>query len=351
MNTDKTIIKEREKMDKFLNKMREKIEKILAFLKKHPEKYFGAGAIDRELGFDRGYNSWPTHGLLLELKKEGILEQKENSGFRIKREEILEQQHSSGLETQKTEKILAFLKKHPEKYFGAGDIDRELGFDRGHNNWPTHGLLSKLRDKGILEQKSGSGFKIKREEVLEQKHDSRLKRKQFFDKQQDSRLKRERILEQHNPGLEIKRYGMTYKQRFVSLFLFILLICSGGLGWNLFLKSNDCNHFNYDIKRLMDNQSNLLLTYGLFAEHSLTKDAQKSFKKMIDLKEPLIRSKIESFQKMCRSRLRTTQVKTLFKSFEMYVVTKQKVFKESQWVSLNWLRKNIPVDPSAYDID
>ena len=45
----------------------------------------------------------------------------------------------------------------------------------------------------------------------------------------------------------------------------------------------------------MDNQDNLLLTYGLFAEHSLTEDKQKGFKKMIDLREPLIRANMEHF--------------------------------------------------------
>ena len=57
--------------------------KILDFFKAHPNKYFGAARIDARLDLDRGHNSWPTHGILLELKKEGFLEQKPGSGFKL----------------------------------------------------------------------------------------------------------------------------------------------------------------------------------------------------------------------------------------------------------------------------
>ncbi len=77
------IIKEKEEG---LNMNEDEIKKkqILDFLREHPGEYFGAGVIDRKLGFDPGYNHYPTHRLLQELLAEGLLEQRHGSGFRIK---------------------------------------------------------------------------------------------------------------------------------------------------------------------------------------------------------------------------------------------------------------------------
>ena len=142
---------------------------------------------------------------------------------------------------------------------------------------------------------------------------------------------------------------MTQKQQIVALSFFILLLFAGGFGWQTFLNSNSCHYFNSDISRLMDNQNFFLLSYGLFSEHNLTEDKQKSFRKIIELKEPSIKSKIENFQKLCRSNFRKNQLITMFKSFEMYLVTKQNLFNDNQVLGFNWIRKNIPVDQSIYD--
>ena len=144
---------------------------------------------------------------------------------------------------------------------------------------------------------------------------------------------------------------MTYKEKLVGLSLFIMLLFAGGIGWQAFLNSHDCDYYHSDISRLIDNQDILLLSYGLFAGHSLTKEKQKSFREIIELKEPLIKSKIDNFQKICRSGFRETQLITMFKSFEMYLTTKQSMFNENQWTGFNWIRKNVPVDPSIYDIE
>ena len=61
----------------------------------------------------------------------------------------------------KKRKILGFLKKHQGEYYGARKIDKVLGFDWGHNNYPTHKLLLELKRDGFLKQKYRYGFKLK----------------------------------------------------------------------------------------------------------------------------------------------------------------------------------------------
>ena len=57
--------------------------------KKNPEEYNGAMRISIYLKLSKkehGDKYWKAHGLLLELKKDGFLEQKFNHGFRFKKQ-------------------------------------------------------------------------------------------------------------------------------------------------------------------------------------------------------------------------------------------------------------------------
>ena len=135
---------------------------------------------------------------------------------------------------------------------------------------------------------------------------------------------------------------MTDKNKLIFGVFFILFtaIGAGGVGWKWFLNSNSCDHFSNNIKRLMDNQDNLLLIYGLFAEHSLTKNKQTNFKQMIDLREPLIRANMEHFKENCKYRKK--EILATFNFFEIYLVTKKALYKDTQSGNYNWLRQNHP---------
>ena len=98
----------------------------------------------------------------------------------------------------------------------------------------------------------------------------------------------------------------------------------------------------------MDNQDNLLYNYGFFAEQSLTEDRQADFRKLIDAKEPSIKTRIENFKESCISSLRKGQLNSMLKSYELYLIAKQSLFKESQQRGFNWIRDNIPIDPDFY---
>ena len=98
----------------------------------------------------------------------------------------------------------------------------------------------------------------------------------------------------------------------------------------------------------MNNQDNLLYTYGFFGEKILTEYKQIDFRKLIDAKEPTIRTSIENFKESCRSRSRQSELSFFLKNYETYLVTKQTLFKESQRTGSNWIRDNVPIDPAIY---
>ena len=59
---------------------------------------------------------------------------------------------------------------------------------------------------------------------------------------------------------------MTYKQKLVSLTLFILSVGAAGFAWNGFIKSNSCDYIHATIERQVDDQSDLLITYAFWID-------------------------------------------------------------------------------------
>ena len=145
--------------------------------------------------------------------------------------------------------------------------------------------------------------------------------------------------------------NMTDKQKIAGLGFGLAVITAVGFGWNWFLKFNDCNQSRSDIVRLMDNQDDLLYTYGFFAEHSLTEDRQLSLRKLIETKEPLIKARVESFQKACRTASRKHELSGFLKGYELYLLTKQTLFKESQFSGIQWVREHFPFEPRLESMD
>ena len=137
---------------------------------------------------------------------------------------------------------------------------------------------------------------------------------------------------------------MTDKNKLIigSFLILFTIIGSAGFGWDHFLKSNACDQTRSEINRLMDNQDNLLLTYGLFAEHSLTEDKKLGFQKLIDMREPLLRVNIEHFKEKCRSKQRKQELIGFLKGYDIYILTKKNLLKENEYQNTKWIREHYP---------
>ena len=135
---------------------------------------------------------------------------------------------------------------------------------------------------------------------------------------------------------------MTDKKRLIigSFLILFTAIGASGFGWNYFLNSNTCTHARHEINRIMDNQDDLLMTYGLFAKDSLSEDKQLAFHKLIDIKEPLLRVHIEHFKDKCQSREK--ELLGFLKGFEIYIVSKQQILKQNEYQNNKWLKEQYP---------
>ena len=94
----------------------------------------------------------------------------------------------------------------------------------------------------------------------------------------------------------------------------------------------------------MDNQDNLLLTYGLFAEHSLTEDKKIGFQKLIDMREPLLRVNIEHFKEKCQSNSNKRELIGFLKGYDIYILTKKNLLKENEYQNTKWIREHYPYE-------
>ena len=145
---------------------------------------------------------------------------------------------------------------------------------------------------------------------------------------------------------------MTDKNKLIIGGFLILFVAIGAAGWawQWNLNFNNCNEISDEINRLSDNQHNLLFTYGLFSEKNLNDKKKAGFRKYIDLRELMSKAFIEDFSKNCRSKFHKTKLSYILKQYELYLMTKQGLFKESQNLQFLWLRKNFPYE-LVYDQD
>ena len=143
---------------------------------------------------------------------------------------------------------------------------------------------------------------------------------------------------------------MTEKQKIAGAIFGLAVIASVGFGWSFFLKSSACEHYSGQIQQYMNAQDNLLFTFGFFSGQ-LTEDRRQDFKKLIEVKEPLIRGTVEHFAKTCDSAVGKSELIGFLKGYEIYLITKQTFFKESQRSSFEWIRETFPYEPMNLDID
>ena len=129
-----------------------------------------------------------------------------------------------------------------------------------------------------------------------------------------------------------------------SFLILFTLIGALGFGWNWFLVNDDCEKIEGEIARLSDNRYMLLLIYGLFSDKELGHEKRAGFRKYIDLNEPGLKFHIETFKDTCRSKAQKSHLTHILKEYELYLMTKQGFFKESQQREFLWIRKNFPYE-------
>ena len=127
---------------------------------------------------------------------------------------------------------------------------------------------------------------------------------------------------------------------FVSLYFFVFF---SWVGWESFHKFDDCKDQARDIERIADDQQDMVFSIWIFGDG--IKDNKKAgVKHYLEKSEPRVQNAIERYAKDCQGKAAKNRLRIMLKGYELYLLTKQGVYKDSEAAGFDWIRKTLPLD-------
>ena len=117
-----------------------------------------------------------------------------------------------------------------------------------------------------------------------------------------------------------------------------VFILSFALGWDRYLKLTRCDQMERRITHLGNRTDDLLFNYGLYREITENPNRLAAFRKYIELKEPLAKTMIEKYAKLCRTGHQKQLLLIMLQNHALYLRTKGLLFEESQATEMLWLQ-------------
>ena len=128
---------------------------------------------------------------------------------------------------------------------------------------------------------------------------------------------------------------------FVSLYLFVFATWAG---WKVFYNFESCATQARYIERIADDQQDLVFSVWIFGDG--IKDNKKAgVKHYLEKAEPRIQKAIERYAGDCQSKMQKNRLRVMLRGYELYLMTKQNVYKDSEAAGFDWIRKTLPLDP------
>ena len=112
--------------------------------------------------------------------------------------------------------------------------------------------------------------------------------------------------------------------------------------WDKSLKIDQCEHWEKEITRLGNRLDDLFFSYGMYREINPNDNRRETFKKYIEIKEPLAKNMIENYAKRCRTGYQKGQLLMILRNYALYLRTKTLLFEESQAREMLWLQGRFP---------
>ena len=133
---------------------------------------------------------------------------------------------------------------------------------------------------------------------------------------------------------------MTDKTKLIigSFLILFVAIGAGGFAWDRFLKMNECDQLSGQITLLGNRIDDLFFNYGVYREINPNDNRRETFKKYIELKEPLAKNMIERYAEMCRTGYQKHVLMMMLGNYSLYLRTKTLLFEESQAAEMLWLQ-------------
>ena len=131
----------------------------------------------------------------------------------------------------------------------------------------------------------------------------------------------------------------TQTKLIIGGFLILFMaIGAAGFEWDRALMIEQCDRLEARITHLGNRTDDLLFSYGLYQEITENENRLASFRKYIELKEPLAKTMIEKYAKMCNTGYQKQILIMMLQNHALYLRTKALLFEESQASEMLWLQ-------------
>ena len=138
---------------------------------------------------------------------------------------------------------------------------------------------------------------------------------------------------------------MTSERKLIfgTIGLLYVFVAFTWLGWETFYKFNDCENQARDIARTSDDQTDLVFSVWIFGD-SMPANKKAGIKHYLGKAEPRWQKAIERYAENCRDRAAKDRLVFMLKGYELYLMTKQNIYKNTEAPGLDWIKKNMPID-------
>ena len=130
---------------------------------------------------------------------------------------------------------------------------------------------------------------------------------------------------------------MTKKQMITLIGCWILTVALFGVGWEWYLRFNECNAMATKIDNLTERQDQWLFTYVYLSSFGLKAEKKNELKQIINMNEPSIKILIEFFAEDCKSKSNMIKLSGMISGFERYLMVKGFLFVKRE--DFTWIRK------------
>ena len=142
-----------------------------------------------------------------------------------------------------------------------------------------------------------------------------------------------------------KKQNMNSERKLIfgTIGLLYVFVVATWAGWKSFLRFNDCQDQARSIEMTADDQSDLVFSVWIFGD-SMPANKKAGVKHYLGKGEPRWQKAIERYAEKCRDKLSQTKLAFMLRGYELYLMTKQNVYKTTEAAGLDWIKKNMPID-------
>ena len=126
--------------------------------------------------------------------------------------------------------------------------------------------------------------------------------------------------------------------------LLYLFIFASWLGWRSFHKFNNCETQARSIEALSDDQTDLVFSVWIFGD-GMKANKKAAIKHYLGKSEMRLQNAIESYKEECQLKAQKNRFRDMIQAYNLYLITKQRIYEDTEIDGFSWIRKVQPIDP------